>query len=270
MDQAQAYCCLNCTASAGCCVPCNECPTCCADCGDTSSCSASAYFYNGSFYKHFKFIAQQYDDTLFYYYDGNFLNRGYYSSYYNTAINPSCCKEGWRRTYNDRAYFYKDDIRFNCEETTAISDSEACRDAATEIDECPTTTTIPSQCYLGAALYTADDLTPATECFPQFPEFQDKLGTVACTSPNDCYPQVCVIDYPGSCDDDPVCIPFSFPCEEQRKRAYIQFYSKIEFFTPLNLYNFYGQVVGNTIGATYNPCTPTTTWSAPACHFFHP
>jgi hypothetical protein len=54
------------------------------------------------------------------------------------------------------------------------------------------------------------------------------------------------------------------------EHIYNEFYSKIDFFEPLNLYNKDGQIVGNTIGASYNPCTPTTTWSAPACHFFAP
>jgi len=270
MDQAQAYCCLSCSDpqlscidSPKCCAPCGECPECCEDCGGTSSCTTSAYFYNGVFYKHFKLEAQQYDNTLFYYYDGNLLNRGYYSSEYNTAVCPPCCKQGSNRTYNDRAYFYKGDTLFNCENTTTIEDYEDC-------DDCPIKNTTASQCYLGAALYTNDDPVPATQCFPQFPDFLAKAGTVACRDPNDCYPQVCVIDYPGSCDDDPVCLPFTFPCEEKRRRAYTEFYSKIEFFRPLNLYNEAGQNVGNTIGATYNPCTPTATWNAPACHFFHP
>jgi hypothetical protein len=285
MTKKQAYCCLNCAADlppcspslSPCSVAAGDCVECCEDCKNTSECSSSAYFYDGNFYKHFKFEAQQYDDTLFNYDDQNFLhyfsNNGYYTSKYDTRVCPPCCLIGRRRTYDDTTYWSKEDVRYNCEETTTISDSEACRDAATEIDECPTTTTVPSQCYLGAALYSSDDPTPATECFPQFPDFLDKAGTVACRSTDDCYNQICVIDYPGACDDNPACIPFAafnVPCSSTQKKAYTEFYSKIEFFSPLNLYNSDGQVVGNTISATYNPCTPTSSWSAPACHFFHP
>ena len=246
MDTKIAYCCLNCTASANCCGACGECPACCENC-DTSECSSSAYFYGGNFYKHFVLVAQEYEDTLFDYYDGNyghnFLTRGYYSSSYDTEYDSPCCVEGWKKTYDDSVYWSKQDIKYNCEETTIIEDYEDC-------DDCPATTTVPSQCYIGAALYTNENPVPATECFPQFPEFQEKEGTVACTNVPSCY--------------NPQC---EFYCDG---KAYIQFYSQINFSSPLNLYNKDGQDVGNTIGATYNPCNPTVSWSAPACHFFAP
>jgi len=278
MTPKEAYCCLNCTADlppcspslSPCSVAAGDCVECCEDCKNTSECSSSAYFYDGNFYKHFYFEAQQYDDTLFNYDDQNFLhyfsNNGYYTSKYDTRVCSPCCKEGWRQTLDEEAYWSKENVRYNCEETTTIEDYEDCED-------CPATTTIPSQCYLGAALYTGEDPVPAIQCFPQFPDFLDKTGTIACRSTDDCYNQICVIDYPGTCDDNPACIPFapfSVPCESERKKAYIEFYSKIEFFEPLNLYNKFGQNVGNPIGATYNPCTPTETWNAPPCHFFAP
>jgi len=270
MNKKQAHCCLNCIASANCCGPCGECPACCKDCGDFSMCQSSAYFYDGIFYKHFVFVAQRYDDTLFNYDDQNYLhyfsNKGYYSSYYNTEADLPCCLTGWRKTYDDTTYWYKQDTRHNCEKTTTIEDHEDC-------EGCPATTTILSQCYLGAALYSSDDPIPATECFPEFPDFLGKTGAVACKNTDDCYNQICVLDYPGACDVNPACIPFAafnVPCSSTQKKAYTEFYSKIEFFSPLNLYNKDGQVVGNTIGASYNPCTPTSSWNAPACHFFAP
>jgi hypothetical protein len=209
--------------------------------------------------------AQKFDDTLYFRYDGNFLNQGYYSSSYDTRIDPPCCLQGWGKGRNDRAYFYKQDAQYNCEKTTTTVSYEDCED-------CPRTSTSPSQCYLGPALYTSDSPVAATECFPEFPDFEAKSGTVACKSPEVCDALVCAIDYPGSCQG-PVCIPFTFPCDEsnQKERRYLsRFISQIEFFNPLYLYNNEGQNVGNIINATYNPCSPTTSWSAPGCHFFHP
>lgn len=65
MTQKQAYCCLNCTASANCCGACGECPACCADCGDTSVCSSSAFLdKNDKLYLRYNYNSSyQYTDT---------------------------------------------------------------------------------------------------------------------------------------------------------------------------------------------------------------
>jgi hypothetical protein len=44
----------------------------------------------------------------------------------------------------------------------------------------------------------------------------------------------------------------------------------VTFYDEVRLYNRLGEEVGNIIGASYDPCDPCATWSAPGCHFFAP
>jgi hypothetical protein len=88
------------------------------------------------------------------------------------------------------------------------------------------------------------------------------IGAVnGCNSPQ--------LPYYFSCQGSEACDEVSRNCSDDT-RITITESRTINFNTKVKLYNSQGQDVGNTIGATYNPCNATRPWSAPGCHFFYP
>ena len=276
MTPKQAYCCLNCTNSANCCGACGECPACCEDC-NTSECSSSAYFDGTNFYKHIKMTATAYSNSRYFVagtevpWPGTWEATDFYTSVYDTSLDTPCCKIGGGANKQDSAYWNRNKSSYDCATSNFSSSEEDCDQceekpyppACCDGDWCCRDNIVPSQCYIGAALFDHGDYdNPNLECFSEWPYYSDEKKAVFCNNVEQCIP---------ACSNAPAteCLP-PYPPSEEPPSAYGQLSSEIEFFQPLKLYNSEGKNFGNIISATFNPCSPTVSWSAPACHFFHP
>ena len=263
MTKKQAYCCLNCTASANCCGACGECPACCEDCGDTSSCVTSAYFDGNSFYTDYSasvnLSRSQTGSGCEGFYGGpadTSYNLNIFSAKEETWVavkmsningigddngklviqgsdscgNPSCGGGGYSFDYEDSGY---------CDAGYVI-----CEDGQTIVNY----TKIRGDC--------GNHPTCITKNMPG-------IGAVnGCNSPQ--------LPYYFSCQGPEACEEASRNCAEDT-RITIRESRIINFNTEVILYNNQGQAVNpGFIGASYDPCNATRTWSAPACHFFAP
>lgn len=276
MDKKQAYCCLNCTNLPPCNAAAGNCEPCCADCGDASMCQSSAYFYGGNFYKHFKMTATAYSSSRYYLdgagvpWPGTHEGTDFYDSTYDTRNYTPCCKVGQGANKQDSTYWNDNKSAYDCATSNFSSSYEDCDQceekpyppACCDSDWCCRDNIEGSQCYLGPALFVESDYdNPNTQCFPELPHYSADKKAVFCKDVFECIPY-CNLAPESECS-----APYG---GEEPPSAYGQLTSNIEFFGNLNLYNSQGQNVGNIIGATFNPCTPTASWSAPGCHFFHP
>jgi hypothetical protein len=277
MDEKQAYCCLSCTNLPPCNAAAGNCVPCCADCEDVSKCQSSAYFYGGNFYKHFKMTATAYSSSRYFLFGeevpwpGTWEATDFYDSTYDTRNYTPCCKVGQGASKNDTAYFFNNKGTYDCATSNSSSSYEDCDQceekpyppACCDSDWCCRDNISPSQCYVGAALFVYSDYNnPNLECFPEWPYYSNKKKAVFCNNVEQCIP-ACSNAPATECSEP-------YPPSEEPPSAYSQLTSNIEFFGNLNLYNSQGQDVGNIIGATFSPCTPTSSWNAPACHFFAP
>jgi hypothetical protein len=251
MNKKRAYCCLNCSNLPPCDPFGRNCPSCCAQCSSLDLCSSNAYFANGLFWKDFKYEANSWEETRM---DiggadnPDYRVKSFVNSTYDTRQSSPCCIVGFSNYHSEpNGEFYDGQTTYNCKTTDSVESYEDCED-------CPHRTNGPSSCPIGAALFTKGSDVPADCPGWEHYTYDPNSGVVSCQSPETCYYMICVEDYPGSCIGD----------------STIFFWSRIEFFNPVNLYNYLGQDVGNIVDASYDPCNPTRTWSAPGCHFFHP
>ena len=243
MTEKQAYCCLNCTASANCCGACGECPACCKDCGDTSMCRSSAYFKDGSFYLNYtsnSSISLARNQS-----DNSSQHVHYISSNatYNSKTNK-CSSSG-----SARASTFSDDGDKTSSQSSCSGD-ECFSCGCVNDDECWI-------CAYDVRVQSATSCcAPASECCGY--------------SSNSCGP-FCVDDTCSTFDHG--CSGLGCICDEY-DGCEGTFESKntatVTFQDPVKLYNSEGEDVGNIIGANYDPCNPCATWGAPGCHFFHP
>jgi hypothetical protein len=202
---------------------------------------------------------------------GTWEARDFYESIYDTRDDIPCCKVGQGANQNDTAYWYNGKAFYNCATSNSGHSGEDCDQceekpyppACCDSDLCCRDNIAPSQCYNGPALFDHGDYdNPNLECFPEWPYYSDDKKAVFCNNVEQCIP---------ACSNAPYTeCSAPYPPSEEPPSAYGQLSSIIEFFQPLRLYNSKGQSVGNIIGATFSPCTPTTSWSAPGCHFFAP
>ena len=237
MTQKEAYCCLSCRDLPPCNAAANNCVECCEDCKNTSECSSSAYFDGSSFFKDYIYTA-----TLFSNYgyfgllvDANIFGYENYISTYDTSQETPCSKNGSRRFYSDGQTFINFYYSYNGATTTTSEDYSSCG------GECPIIITAPSQCANGNA-----------------------ITQTQCSSPEEC--SGC--EYNITCTEG--CVPFTVCTTPTIYRASSIYKTGITFKNSVKLYNSLGEDVGNIIGASYNSNNPSRSWSAPACHFFHP
>ena len=254
MTKKQAFCCLNCKASANCCAECGECPTCCEDCGDTSSCTTTAYFKDGKFYKHY---IVTYTSTWSWNYRTNIGRRRHssnYSSSYNSATDTCTI-----------AYYI--DAAYSVDNNNFGSEIKSCSGSGKGL-------VIPNICYGCGAddadgnlhpciKYPNNALWPVCTCYQKsngqcfIPSVTDECQYFdkGCDNLLDC----------GVCDQETI---DRNNCSGRYSKS---FTAKIKFLNEVILYNNKGEFVDpSSIGASYNPCDPFELWNAPGCHFFHP
>ena len=256
MTKKQAYCCLNCINSANCCGACGECPTCCEDC-NTSECSLSAYFYGGKFYIDY---SAQINTSRAQTGDGCPAFYGKSNSSYNASIF-SKRNERWIATQNINTDGVGDDSG-----TIIIQGSDSCGNPScaggTYFLDLGQYYCLPltADCRDGETIFinnTEEYCNPTLQCLTK--------AMPAIVAVNGCNTAPNVLPKNESCSGEE-CGDF---CEENtREKNSLSI--TINFNTQVILYNNKGEAVNpGFIGASYDPCNATRTWSA-ACHFFAP
>ena len=262
MDEKRAYCCLNCTNLPPCNAAAGNCVPCCKDCGDTSACQSSAYFDGSNFYADYSasvnLSSSQNGEGCEAFWGGpanTYYNLNIFSAKEETWVavnmsningtgddggslviagsescgNPDCKGGGYSFDYEDVGY---------CDAGYVI-----CKDGQTTVNY----TTIRDDC--------GNHPTCITKNMPG-------IGAV-----NGCNTAPDILPYYFSCLGEEECSATSLFCTEDTRITFTESRT-INFNTKVKLYNSQGQDVGNIIGATYDPCNATASWSAPGCHFF--
>jgi hypothetical protein len=257
MNQDQAFCCLNCTNLPPCNAAAGNCAPCCKDCGDTSNCYSSAYFKDGEFYIDYSAtINTSYSQTG----DGCPAFYGKSRSSYNASIS-SKRNEIWSATRSIDTDGIGDDSG-----TIIIQGSDSCGNPtcvgggySLDLSQYYCYIPINLNCSNGETIYPPleEYCNPTIQCLTK--AMPPIVAVNGCNTAPNVLPknEICSGEECGDfCEENTV--------ETNSSSITINFYSKVK------LYNSQGQEVGNIIGATYNPCNATASWSAPGCHFFAP
>jgi len=256
--QKQAYCCLNCTASANCCGICGECPACCKDCGDMSQCLSNAYFDGSNFYIDYSAeINTSYSQRG----DGCPAFYGKANQSYNAIINSER-NEKWIATQTYNSSGTGDDSGNIIYQGSDSCGNPSCAggDYFLDLEDYGCYAPITIICSNGETITTnpnefdCQNFQCLTKAMP---------GIVAV---NGCNTAPNVLPKNESCSGEG-CGDF---CEESTIQINLSSIT-INFNTKVKLYNSQGEEVDPSfIGASYDPCNATRSWSAPGCHFFYP
>ena len=257
MTKEQAYCCLNCTASANCCGACGECSACCEDCGDMSACKSSAFLdKNNRFYlkwegTHSGYSMQSdwhFDDDRCIDHSVNYIQMTPISSFdsdgkceiefsSNTNYSKTCCECECNRNEGGRNILMFGNEKYNI---TSYS-------------------------------FGAPTQDPDGEGCENLRSYSERLqgDGFGCPNPSEqeeeqySHNTACVYEEEYNSDQD---------CTTTTIKSYIK--ATVSWTKQLHLYDSNGDLVGSPWSILpapdpYDPLDPIRVVNAPGCHFFH-